>query len=58
MGDYIINNGRPLNPEGRTGLKGRGILGKWGPNHAADPVVTRWKLTDNLKRALDHNTNL
>ena len=22
---------------------GRGLLGKWGPNHAADPVVTRWK---------------
>lgn len=20
-----------------------GILGRWGPNHAADPVVTRWK---------------
>ena len=20
------------------------MLGKWGPNHAADPVVTRWKL--------------
>lgn len=29
------------NPVGRTGLKGRGTLGKWGPNHAADPVVTR-----------------
>ena len=22
---------------------GRGLLGKWGPNHAADPIVTRWK---------------
>jgi ADP-ribose pyrophosphatase len=20
----------------------RGLLGKWGPNHAADPIVTRW----------------
>ena len=29
------------NPVGRTGLKGRGTLGKWGPNHAADPIVTR-----------------
>merc|ERR1712055_20452 len=28
---------------GRTGLAGRGVLGKWGPNHAADPIVTRWK---------------
>ena len=28
---------------GRTGLSGRGLLGKWGPNHAADPIVTRWR---------------
>ena len=33
---------RPLNPKGRTGLCGRGLLGKWGPNHAADPIVTRY----------------
>jgi len=33
--------GAPLNPAGRTGLRGRGLLGKWGPNYAADPVVTR-----------------
>lgn len=31
----------PLNIEGRTGLAGRGLLGKWGPNYAADPIVTR-----------------
>lgn len=31
------------NPIGRTGMTGRGLLGKWGPNHAADPVVTRWR---------------
>lgn len=43
---YQIVDGYPLNPVGRTGLKGRGILGKWGPNHAADPVVTRWKRND------------
>lgn len=29
------------NPTGRTGLTGRGLLGRWGPNHAADPIVTR-----------------
>uniref|UniRef100_A0A493TA46 Uncharacterized protein n=1 Tax=Anas platyrhynchos platyrhynchos TaxID=8840 RepID=A0A493TA46_ANAPP len=29
------------NPAGRTGLTGRGLLGRWGPNHAADPIVTR-----------------
>jgi len=33
--------GRPLNPYGRTGLSGRGLLGKWGANFAADPIVTR-----------------
>ncbi len=35
------DSGRPLNPLGRTGIQGRGLLGKWGPNHAADAIVTR-----------------
>ena len=35
------DKGRPLNPRGRTGLADRGKLGKWGPNHAGDAVVTR-----------------
>ena len=34
--------GCPLNPRGRTGMSGRGLLGKWGANHAADPIVTRF----------------
>ncbi|XP_046418873.1 ADP-ribose pyrophosphatase, mitochondrial [Neodiprion fabricii] len=43
-GEYAINDkGFPLNPVGRTGIIGRGLLGRWGPNHAADPIVTRWK---------------
>eukprot|EP00043_Microstomoeca_roanoka_P006586 m.64075 g.64075 ORF g.64075 m.64075 type:complete len:324 (+) comp13474_c5_seq1:276-1247(+) len=43
-GPYTIDeNGLPLNPMGRTGITGRGLLGRYGPNHAADPVVTRWK---------------
>ena len=37
--------GRPLNPRGRTWLAGRGLLGKWGPNQAADPIVTRYHPT-------------
>eukprot|EP00960_Hanusia_phi_P072150 767714-Hanusia_phi.AAC.1 len=43
-GEYKIDvgTGRPLNPVGRTGMTGRGLLGRWGPNHAADPVVTRF----------------
>lgn len=40
-GKYEIVNGVPRNPFGRTGMCGRGLLGRWGPNHAADPVVTR-----------------
>lgn len=33
--------GYPLNPMGRTGLRGRGMLDKWGPTPAADPILTR-----------------
>ena len=38
---FDAKSGAPLNPVGRTGLCGRGLLGKWGPNPAADPVITR-----------------
>eukprot|EP00486_Rosalina_sp_Unknown_P003094 CAMPEP_0201573196 /NCGR_PEP_ID=MMETSP0190_2-20130828/16916_1 /ASSEMBLY_ACC=CAM_ASM_000263 /TAXON_ID=37353 /ORGANISM="Rosalina sp." /LENGTH=286 /DNA_ID=CAMNT_0047999867 /DNA_START=114 /DNA_END=971 /DNA_ORIENTATION=+ len=41
------NYNLPLNPIGRTGLMGRGWLWRWGPNHAADPIVTRWQRKDN-----------
>lgn len=40
---YKTVDGTPQNPVGRTGITGRGCLGRWGPNHAADPIVTRWK---------------
>jgi hypothetical protein len=43
LGTYQLNSDNiPLNPAGRTGLAGRGLLGRFGPNHAADPIVTRW----------------
>ena len=42
-----VKDNVPVNPVGRTGISGRGLLGKWGPNHAADPVVTRYS-TDRL----------
>ena len=38
---HFDEKGRPLNPVGRTGIAGRGLLGKWGPNYAADPIITR-----------------
>ncbi|XP_075174666.1 ADP-ribose pyrophosphatase, mitochondrial isoform X3 [Anomaloglossus baeobatrachus] len=40
---YEVSDGGPRNPTGRTGIIGRGLLGRWGPNHAADPIITRWK---------------
>ncbi|XP_064643438.1 transient receptor potential cation channel subfamily M member-like 2 isoform X2 [Lineus longissimus] len=42
-GPYVVEDSIPKNPFGRTGLTGRGLLGRWGPNFAADPIVTRWK---------------
>ncbi|XP_045606104.2 ADP-ribose pyrophosphatase, mitochondrial isoform X1 [Procambarus clarkii] len=46
-GTYSIDDGFPWNMHGRTGIAGRGALGCWGPNHAADPIVTRWKIAGN-----------
>eukprot|EP00053_Salpingoeca_punica_P025338 m.16890 g.16890 ORF g.16890 m.16890 type:complete len:1448 (+) comp7747_c0_seq1:367-4710(+) len=43
----IGRDGRPLNPRGRTGICGRGELYRWGPNHAVDVIVTRWKTMQN-----------
>ena len=56
-GAYKIANGLPLNPIGRTGIQGRGKLGKWGPNHAADPIVTRWKRNDADGSIVHHETS-
>jgi ADP-ribose pyrophosphatase len=55
-GDYKIVDGLPRNPVGRTGITGRGQLGRWGPNHAADPIVTRWKSDENGKRVTHKST--
>lgn len=41
-GKLTFVDGHPRNPIGRTGMIGRGLLGKWGPNYAADPLVTRF----------------
>jgi ADP-ribose pyrophosphatase len=35
------DQGRPLNPRGRTGIAGRGLLGRWGANAATAAVVLR-----------------
>ncbi|CAF1066034.1 unnamed protein product [Adineta steineri] len=33
----------PLNPMGRTGVRGRGALMRWGPNKSIMAIITRWK---------------
>lgn len=58
MGEiHIGEDGRPLNPNGRTGLRGRGKLGKWGPNHAADPIVLNWNRDGKLQVLLIQREN-
>lgn len=56
VGGYSVVDGYPINPIGRTGIVGRGLLGRWGPNHAADPVVTRWKRDDTGEFVLNSTT--
>ncbi|XP_046840253.1 ADP-ribose pyrophosphatase, mitochondrial-like [Xenia sp. Carnegie-2017] len=53
-GEYEIIEYRPRNPIGRTGMTGRGLLGRWGPNHAADPIVTRWKVNSDGKHVQEN----
>lgn len=36
-------NGKPITPV-HTGKKGRGLLGRYGPNHACDPIITRFNI--------------
>ena len=52
-GPYRVANSLPLNIRGRTGLQGRGVLGRYGPNHAADPIVTRWKRDERGKQVYE-----
>ncbi|XP_053204968.1 transient receptor potential cation channel subfamily M member-like 2 isoform X2 [Panonychus citri] len=40
---YSLDAGIPRNPFGRTGLKGKGSLPRWGPNHYVMFVITRWR---------------
>lgn len=39
--DKTDEEGRPLNPRGRTGIAGRGALGLWGPNPSVSVVFVR-----------------
>ncbi|KFD59475.1 hypothetical protein M514_28346, partial [Trichuris suis] len=44
---YEVSDGFPLNPAGRTGLTGRGILPRYGPNHMMS-VIFVWETGDNV----------
>jgi ADP-ribose pyrophosphatase len=46
---YKLDNGIPRNPFGRTGLRGRGSLLRWGPNHYIMIVITRYRIRSIIK---------
>eukprot|EP00038_Savillea_parva_P005983 m.161000 g.161000 ORF g.161000 m.161000 type:complete len:437 (+) comp12017_c0_seq1:349-1659(+) len=56
-GKYALahDTNRPLNPRGRTGMSGRGSLGRFGPNHAADPIISTWRRDADGCKVLDDN---
>ncbi|GBM32255.1 Protein ced-11 [Araneus ventricosus] len=44
----LDEEGLPRNPLGRTGLRGRGCLPQWGPNHFIYAVITRWQAVESV----------
>uniref|UniRef100_T1J9X5 Uncharacterized protein n=1 Tax=Strigamia maritima TaxID=126957 RepID=T1J9X5_STRMM len=48
----LDSSGLPMNPMGRTGLRGRGCLYRWGPNHCIYLVVTRWRTADEFLQSM------
>ncbi len=44
--------GRPLNPRGRTGIAGRGLLGLWGPNCAVALILLRSGAVEGSRKIL------
>nr|CAD2206918.1 unnamed protein product [Meloidogyne enterolobii] len=38
-GKYPVHNGYPLNPVARTGFKGRGSFGQWGPTNGVGAIL-------------------
>lgn len=50
----IDSEGLPRNPSGRTGLRGKGCLRHWGPNHVMSAVISR-NSRDN--RSSDYNAD-
>ena len=42
----------PINPYGPTGIGGRGLLEKWGPNHISEPIIITYDYSRNIKQLL------
>ena len=51
----MVINGLPMNPQGRTGMRGRGPYYYWGPNHMFELVITRLKQDINGNQLHDAN---
>ena len=45
---YSVKDGLPLYPQGRTGLSGKGVLERWGPNYVSIPIITRYGYLTNF----------
>ena len=51
----MVINGLPMNPQGRTGMRGRGTYFYWGPNHMIELIITRFKQDINGNHLHDAN---
>ncbi|KRX45221.1 ADP-ribose pyrophosphatase, mitochondrial [Trichinella sp. T9] len=51
-GEYLVVDGRPLNPVGRTGIAGKGSLARWGPNHRVFVLITRLNMEEVSKNLM------
>ena len=40
---------------GRTGIRGKGALWRWGPNHVIKAVITRWRRQPNPELVANQN---
>lgn len=52
VSDNYVSAMLPCNPYGPTGIGGRGLLGKWGPNQAADPIVITYDSENDIHQLL------
>ena len=54
--EYEVRDGVPLNPLGRTGIRGKGSLKRWGPNHKFIPCISR-QCNDRFEVLLSYNND-